>query len=97
MSAPASKPDAKSGHTFRKFKDGDHKWDSFQEQIFSADATDKCPTYIHKTPPCQASCPSGEDIRGWLNIVRGVGKAPKGTGMQEYAFQRVSTAIRFPR
>ena len=96
MSAPASKPEAKSGHTFRKYKDGDHKWDSFQEQIFSADATDKCPTYVHKTPPCQASCPSGEDIRGWLNIVRGVEKPPKGTTMQEYAFRRSTAGNPFP-
>ena len=29
MSAPASKPEAKSGHTFRRFKDGDHEWGSF--------------------------------------------------------------------
>ena len=96
MSAPASKPAAKSGHTFRKFKDGDHEWASFQEQIFSGDESDKCPTYVHKTPPCQASCPSGEDIRGWLNIVRGVEKAPKGTSMQEYAFRRSTEANPFP-
>jgi len=96
MSAPASKPEAKSGHTFRKFKDGDHEWGSFQERIFSGDETDKCPTYVHKTPPCQASCPSGEDIRGWLNIVRGVEKPPKGTGMQEYAFRRSTDANPFP-
>ena len=96
MSAPASKPEAKSGHTFRKYKDGDHQWDSFQEQIFSADATDKCPTYVHKTPPCQASCPSGEDIRGWLNIVRGVERPPKGTTMQEYAFRRSTAGNPFP-
>jgi len=96
MSAPASKPDARGGHTFRKYKDGEHQWDSFQAQIFSADATDKCPTYVHKTPPCQASCPSGEDIRGWLNIVRGVEKPPKGTDMQEYAFRRSTAANPFP-
>ena len=96
MSAPASKPEAKSGHTFRKFKDGDHEWGSLQGQIFSGDETDKCPTYVHKTPPCQASCPSGEDIRGWLNIVRGVEKPPKGTLMQEYAFRRSTDANPFP-
>ena len=96
MTAPADKPQAKSGHTFRRYKDGDHLWQSAQEQIFSGDETDKCPTYVHKTPPCQASCPSGEDIRGWLNIVRGVEKPPKGTGMQEYAFRRATAANPFP-
>src|SRR3990172_5068983 len=96
MSAPANKPEAKSGHTFRRFKDGDHEWRSQQERIFTADESDKCPTYVHKTPPCQASCPSGEDIRGWLNIVRGIEKPPKGTTMQEYAFRRSAAANPFP-
>jgi NADPH-dependent glutamate synthase beta subunit-like oxidoreductase len=96
MSAPAEKPEAKSTYTFRRFKDGDHEWGSAREQIFSGDETDKCPTYVHKTPPCQASCPSGEDIRGWLNIVRGVEKPPKGTSMQEYAFRRSTDSNPFP-
>jgi NADPH-dependent glutamate synthase beta subunit-like oxidoreductase len=96
MSAPASKPQAKAGHTFRRFKDGDNQWRSNQERIFAGDESDKCPTYVHKTPPCQASCPSGEDIRGWLNIVRGIEKAPKGTAMQEYAFRRSTDANPFP-
>jgi len=67
-----------------------------QDRIFSGDESDKCPTYVHTTPPCQASCPSGEDIRGWLNIVRGVEKAPKDTSMQEYAFRRATNANPFP-
>jgi NADPH-dependent glutamate synthase beta subunit-like oxidoreductase len=96
MSAPAGKPEPRSGHTFRKFRDGDHEWGSLQERIFTADESDKCPTYVHKTPPCQASCPSGEDIRGWLNIVRGVEKPPKGATMQEYAFRRSTDANPFP-
>ena len=37
MSAPVSKPESKSGHTFRRFKDGDHEWRSVQEQIFQGD------------------------------------------------------------
>jgi len=96
MSAPANKPDAKSGHTFRRFKDGDQEWPSIQSRIFTADATDKCPTYVHKTPPCQASCPAGEDIRGWLNIVRGIEKPSKDMKWQEYAFHRATEANPFP-
>jgi len=96
MSAPAKKTEAKSGHTFRRFKDGEHEWRSAQEKIFSGDESDKCPVYVHKTPPCQASCPSGEDIRGWLNIVRGVEKPPKDASMQEYAFRRSTDANPFP-
>jgi NADPH-dependent glutamate synthase beta subunit-like oxidoreductase len=82
--------------TFRKFKDGDHEWGNLHEQIFKADASHKCPTYVHRTPPCQGSCPSGEDIRGWLQIVRGVEKPPKGMSMQEYAFRRSTAANPFP-
>ncbi len=82
--------------TFRRYEDGDHKWDNFSSQIFSADHSPKCPTYVHRTPPCQGSCPSGEDIRGWLAIVRGIEKPPEGTSMQEYAFERSTTANPFP-
>ncbi len=96
MSAPASKPAEKGGQTVRRYRDGDQEWGSMQDRIFSGDETDKCPTYVHTTPPCQASCPSGEDIRGWLNIVRGVEKAPKDTSMQEYAFRRATNANPFP-
>ncbi len=97
MAAPADKAkDTKAGFTFRKFKDGDQEWPSFQSRIFTADETDKCPTYVHKTPPCQASCPAGEDIRGWLNIVRGIEKPAKDTTMQEYAFRRLTEANPFP-
>ena len=57
--------------TFRRFREGEtaSDWD-LAEKIFQADASYKCPTYIHKTPPCQASCPSGHEIRGWLAIAR---------------------------
>ena len=97
MATPADKAkDTSKGHTWRRFKDGDHKWRRWNDQIFKADESDKCPTYVHKTPPCQASCPSGEDIRGWLNIVRGIEKAPKDVKWQEYAFRRSTDANPFP-
>ena len=57
--------------TWRRFEDGNDDWGGWTNKIFVADESYKCPTYIHKTPPCQGSCPSGEDIRGWLAIVRG--------------------------
>ena len=94
--AAAVKTEAKAGHTFRMFKDDDQAWPSFQARIFTADETDKCPTYVHKTPPCQACCPSGEDVRGWLNIVRGIEKPPKDVAWQEYAFRRSTDANPFP-
>jgi len=82
--------------TNRRFKDGDNKPLPWHEQIFVADTSYKCPTYIHRTPPCQGSCPAGEDIRGWLNITRDIEKPPAGVSWQEYAFSRVSEANPFP-
>ncbi len=88
--------DMKRGLTFRAFKDGDHQWPSWNEAIFEADHSHKCPTYVHRTPPCQGSCPSGEDIRGWLQIVRGIEKPPADLSWQEYAFRRSTDANPFP-
>ena len=96
MATSADKPKKPEEHTYRRYKDGDQEWPSLQARIFIADETDKCPTYVHKTPPCQASCPSGEDIRGWLNIVRGIEKPPKDVAWQEYAFRRSTEANPFP-
>lgn len=81
---------------FRRFKEGDNTWDDWGEQIFSQDGSHKCPTYIHKTPPCQGSCPSGEDIRGWLAIGRGQEKPPEGIDRDEYMFRRSTDANPFP-
>ena len=82
--------------TFRKYKEGDTKQPAWKEYIFQASWSYKCPTYIHRTPPCQGSCPSGEDIRGWLGIVRGMEKPPAGLDWQEYAFMRSTNANPFP-
>lgn len=91
-----SRDEVKKDLTFRKFKDGDSKTQQWSKQIFTADTSHKCPTYIHRTPPCQGSCPSGEDIRGWLQIVRGIEKPPADVSMQEYAFRRSTDANPFP-
>ena len=82
--------------TFRRYKDGDHKPLPWQEEIFDTEHSHKCPTYIQSTPPCQGSCPSGEDIRGYLNIVRGIEKPPAGVPWQEYAWRRLTEANPFP-
>ena len=94
MATPADQ--VKKEHTFRKFKDGDHQISRWGEQIFNGDHSHKCPTYVHQTPPCQGSCPSGEDIRGWLNIVRGIEKPAEGMDWKEYAFRRSTDANPFP-
>jgi NADPH-dependent glutamate synthase beta subunit-like oxidoreductase len=91
-----TRDDIETKITYRRFKDGDHRWKRWEQQIFEADHSHKCPTYVHQTPPCQGSCPSGEDIRGWLQIVRGIEKPPAGMSMQEYAFRRSTDANPFP-
>ncbi len=97
MATPVKKASAKQGHTFRKFEDHDspESW-APKERIFEADHSYKCPTYVLQTPPCQGSCPSGEDIRGWLNIVRGIEKPSSDMTWQEYAFRRSTSANPFP-
>jgi len=82
--------------TFRRYKDGDSQPLAWQQEIFDADHSHKCPTYIQSTPPCQGSCPSGEDIRGYLNVVRGIEKPPAGVPWQEYAWRRLTEANPLP-
>ncbi len=93
-----SSDDMKKEYTFRRYKDGESP-DMMEnsENIWQSGWTHKCPTYVHRTPPCQGSCPSGHDVRGWLDIVRGIEK-PQGEGvtMQEYAFRRATKANPFP-
>lgn len=87
---------AKTDHTFRKYEDGDWKYNNIGDSIFEQDTTYKCPTYVHRTPPCQGSCPSGEDIRGWLSIIRGIEAPEDGMDKFEYAFHRSTAANPFP-
>jgi NADPH-dependent glutamate synthase beta subunit-like oxidoreductase len=86
--------------TFRRFRDGENMWTGWTDltdKIFQADKSYKCPTYVHKTPPCQGSCPSGHEIRGWLAIARGMDKpAVKDMKWQQYAFDRMVEANPFP-
>ncbi|ADE11911.1 NAD(P)-binding protein [Sideroxydans lithotrophicus] len=88
--------------TFRRYKDGDNKVKRLNEKIFQSSYSYKCPTYIQSTPPCQGSCPAGEDIRGYLAVVRGTEKPPVGADgkptmpWQEYAWRRLTEANPFP-
>ena len=82
--------------TYRRYKDGDSAPRPWQEEIFLADHSHKCPTYVHRTPPCQGSCPSGHDVRGWLNIVRGIDKPAEDKDWQHYAFERMVSSNPFP-
>ncbi|MGR3985147.1 MAG: hypothetical protein OD817_07865, partial [Gammaproteobacteria bacterium] len=61
MSEDARAPSAKSGRplTFRAYRDGEHRRASWRDATFNEDRSHKCPAYVHRTPPCQAGCPSG--------------------------------------
>ena len=78
--AVTSKDVKTEGKTWRRYKDGETEkdWRDNQRIIFQAGWTHKCPEYVLSTPPCQGSCPAGEDIRSYLNIVRGIEKPPVG-------------------
>ena len=96
MSVSPEEMNKNPARTFRRYKDGQDQWRSWQDKIFDASWTHKCPEYVLSTPPCQGSCPAGEDIRGYLNIVRGVEKPVGGVPMQEYAWRRLTSANPFP-
>jgi len=91
-----SKEDMNTKLNFRRYEEGDQNWRGMGNKIFNEDKTYKCPTYVHRTPPCQGSCPSGEDIRGYMDIIRGIETPPEGVSMQEYAFRRSTDANPFP-
>jgi len=91
-----SAPTQETKLTFRRYKDGDSKAHALRDQIFQASFTYKCPTYIQSTPPCQGSCPAGEDIRRYLQIARGMEKPPVGMPWQEYAWRVLTEANPFP-
>ncbi len=92
----AASSDEMKQYTYRRYKEGDSQPNAWREEIFQASWTHKCPTYVQRTPPCQASCPSGHDIRGWMNIARGIDKAPGDMAWQQYAFYRMVEANPFP-
>ena len=76
---------------------GTQEYDDLTDNFFKGGWTYKCPTYVSRTPPCQGSCPAGEDIRGWLNIARGIEKPTvEGMSWQEFAFRRSTDANPFP-
>jgi len=82
--------------TFRRYKDDDSTHKAWMEDVVSSGLSYICPTYVHKTPPCQGSCPSGHDIRGWLTIARGMDQPADGSAWQEYAFKRMTMSNPFP-
>ncbi|MEW8584696.1 MAG: FAD-dependent oxidoreductase, partial [Candidatus Thiodiazotropha sp.] len=94
MATPSE--EMKKQNTWRRFEDGENEWDDWGDKIFLEDTSYKCPTYINRTPPCQGSCPSGHDIRGWLAIVREQEKPSEGMEWEQYAFERAVEANPFP-
>ena len=79
-----------------RFEDGEAPYPNFTTSILKVAGSALRPTYVHRTPPCQGTCPSGHDVRGWLNIISGVDKPKDGMSWQEYAFRRMADANPFP-
>ena len=40
------------------------------KMMYEAARSEEVPAYVRRTPPCQANCPAGHNIRGWLAIAR---------------------------
>jgi len=92
-----TKTDKKTALNYRRYQEGDNAPLPWEETLVISGESHLCPTYVHRAPPCQGSCPSGHDIRGWLAIARGMEKPPvEGMAWQEYAFQRMAEANPFP-
>ena len=89
------------GLTLRRFNDGDgvgtgSLTGNYDKDVVQYGRSDICPVYVHRTPSCQGSCPSGHDIRGWLSIVRGLDKNAGDSPWQEHAFRRAVKSNPFP-
>lgn len=82
--------------THRRYTDGDDEHLEWTEHFVASGESSKCPAYVHRAPPCQGSCPSGHDIRGWLTIVRGIDKPVGDLDWRQYAFERMTAANPFP-
>jgi NADPH-dependent glutamate synthase beta subunit-like oxidoreductase len=76
MSIKLSKEDSNHVLDFAlNYKFEEYKVETGLERIVAyGDQSGKCPVYLRRTPPCQNTCPAGEDIRGYNNILRGVEK-----------------------
>ena len=76
-----------------------HEFDPYEIEtgvkkvVAFGDTSHKCPTYVTRIPPCQASCPAGEDIRGYHNILTGVEKTDE---VWETAWRRIVEKNPFP-
>lgn len=47
------------------------------EHVVQGIDSHKCPVYVKRVPPCTNSCPAGEDIRGYHNILKGTQESDK--------------------
>ena len=68
----------------------------WEKVVAQGDHSHLCPTYVTRIPPCQASCPAGEDIRGYHNLIRGVEKLGKDADRWEAAWRRITDKNPFP-
>ena len=68
-----------------------------EKVVAFGDHSHKCPVYVKRTPPCTASCPAGEDIRGYHDILTGADKVTfPGVDKFEAAFYKLVETNPFP-
>ncbi|MES0491738.1 MAG: NAD(P)-binding protein [Leptospirales bacterium] len=65
-------------------------------KILTGENSHKCPVYVKRVPPCTNSCPAGEDIRGYQNILRGVEVVEGIDDKWEAAWRRLVDSNPFP-
>jgi len=66
------------------------------DKILTGEQSHKCPVYVKRIPPCTNSCPAGEDIRGYQNILRGVETVEGIDDKWEAAWRRLVENNPFP-
>ncbi len=67
--------------------------DGTKKIVAFGDHSHKCPTYVRRISPCSASCPAGEDIRGYHNLLTGLEKSEDAW---QAAFERIVDKNPFP-
>lgn len=93
MSSPENAGEGLQAYTWMRFDSEPKAGENSSAAHVVASHSYKCPTYVLRTPACQNGCPAGEDIRGYMDIIRGLEPAEDPFAA---AWQRLTEANPFP-
>ena len=93
MTPPETSSEQARGFTWLRFDEEPKAGENSSADHVNAGHSFKCPTYVLRTPSCQNGCPAGEDIRGYMDIIRGLEPAEDPYAA---AWQRLVEANPFP-